>query len=76
MAVTVTVLRVFTDFSGNFGNPLGVVDASLVEPSERQQIATELGYSETIFIDVPAPGANTVTAHIFTPVAELPFVPL
>jgi predicted PhzF superfamily epimerase YddE/YHI9 len=73
MAINVTVLRVFTDPIGNFGNPLGVVDASAVDPTDRQRVATELGYSETIFIDVPAPGANTVTAHIFTPVAELPF---
>ena len=28
MAIDVTVLRVFTDPDGNFGNPLGVVDAS------------------------------------------------
>ena len=36
---------------GKFGNPLGVVDASTVEPADRQRIATELGYSETIFVD-------------------------
>ncbi|HET9566187.1 MAG TPA: PhzF family phenazine biosynthesis protein, partial [Mycobacterium sp.] len=28
MAIDVTVLRVFTDADGRFGNPLGVVDAS------------------------------------------------
>src|SRR6476620_1452595 len=55
MAIDVTVLRVFTDQDGSFGNPLGVVDASQAEPSQRQLIATELGYSETVFIDVPAP---------------------
>ena len=32
MSVDVTVLRVFTDSAGNFGNPLGVVDAATVEP--------------------------------------------
>ena len=31
MAIDVTVLRVFTDRDGNFGNPLGVVDASQAE---------------------------------------------
>ena len=31
MAIDVTVLRVFTDPDGNFGNPLGVVDASTVD---------------------------------------------
>ena len=62
MAIDVTVLRVFTDQDGSFGNPLGVVDASQAEPSQRQRIATELGYSETVFIDVPEPGASTAHA--------------
>jgi predicted PhzF superfamily epimerase YddE/YHI9 len=73
MAIDVTVLRVFTDADGKFGNPLGVVDASTVDPADRQRIATELGYSETIFIDLPAPGGNTAHARIFTPATELPF---
>jgi predicted PhzF superfamily epimerase YddE/YHI9 len=73
MAIDVTVLRVFTDPDGNFGNPLGVVDNSTVDPADRQRIATELGYSETIFIDVPKPGATTAHARIYTPVTELPF---
>jgi predicted PhzF superfamily epimerase YddE/YHI9 len=53
MCVKVTVLRVFTDPDGNFGNPLGVVDAAQVEPSDRQDLAAQLGYSETIFVDLP-----------------------
>lgn len=73
MAVDVTVLRVFTDADGKFGNPLGVIDASAVAPGDRQRIATELGYSETIFVDVPPRGANTAHARIFTPTTELPF---
>ncbi|MDH6193516.1 putative PhzF superfamily epimerase YddE/YHI9 [Mycobacterium frederiksbergense] len=73
MAIDVTVLRVFTDSDGNHGNPLGVVDNSTVAPGDRQRIATELGYSETIFIDIPQPGGNSAHAHIFTPVAEIPF---
>lgn len=73
MTVDVTVLRVFTDADGNFGNPLGVVDASTVAQADRQPIATELGYSETIFIDLPIQGSATAHAHIFTPVTELPF---
>ena len=73
MAIDVTVLRVFTDADGNFGNPLGVVDASTVDAGDRQRIATELGYSETIFIDVPEPGPTRPRARIFTPAAELPF---
>ena len=67
MTVDVAVLRVFTDSAGNLGNPLGVVDAATVPPADRQRIATGLGYSETIFIDLPEPGSTTAHAHIFTP---------
>jgi predicted PhzF superfamily epimerase YddE/YHI9 len=73
MAIDVSVLRVFTDADGNFGNPLGVVDASQVNPGDRQRIATALGYSETIYVGLPKPGSSTAVAHIFTPTAELPF---
>ncbi len=68
-----TVLRVFTDRDGNYGNPLGVVDASVAAPDRRQRIAAELGYSETVFIDLPEPGTRTALAHIYTPSTELPF---
>jgi predicted PhzF superfamily epimerase YddE/YHI9 len=73
MAIDVTVLRVFTDPDGKYGNLLGVVDASTVAPKDHQRIATQLGYSETIFIDLPARGANTASARIYTPAVELPF---
>lgn len=73
MGIDVTVLRVFTDAAGDFGNPLGVIDAAEVPPSRRQGIATELGYSETIFVDLPADGSTTAHAQIFTPATELPF---
>lgn len=73
MTINVTVLRVFTDSHGRFGNPLGVVDAALVAPADRQRVATELGYSETVFIDVPQSGATTAHARIYTPATELPF---
>jgi len=73
MGVDVHVLRVFTDASGSFGNPLGVVDAAAVPCSDRQRMATELGYSETIFVDLPEYGSMTAHAQIFTPEIELPF---
>ena len=73
MGTDVSVVRVFTDSEGNFGNPLGVVDASKVAPADRQALATQLGYSETIFVDVPACGSTTAHARIFTPTTELPF---
>jgi predicted PhzF superfamily epimerase YddE/YHI9 len=73
MAIEVTVLRVFTDREGRFGNPLGVIDASVAPPADRQRIATQLGYAETIFIDLPTAGTTTAEARIFTPTVELPF---
>jgi predicted PhzF superfamily epimerase YddE/YHI9 len=73
MGIDVTVVRVFTDAAGNFGNPLGIVDAAAVPTDRRQAVAAELGYSETIFIDLPARGSTTAHARIFTPATELPF---
>jgi predicted PhzF superfamily epimerase YddE/YHI9 len=73
MSIDVTVLRVFTDDEGKFGNPLGVVEAAAVAPTDRQRVATQLGYSETIFIDVPVSGSTAAQARIFTPATELPF---
>ncbi|MGA8544569.1 MAG: PhzF family phenazine biosynthesis protein [Mycobacterium sp.] len=73
MGFDVTVLRVFTDSAGNFGNALGVVDASTVEASWHQRIATQLGYSETVFVELPSAGSTTAQARIYTPATELPF---
>lgn len=64
MAIEVSVLRVFTDSDGNFGNPLGVINASKVEHRDRQQLAAQSGYSETIFVDLPSPGSTTAHATI------------
>ena len=64
------VLRVFVDESGEFGNPLGVfLDGSSVPVADRQAIATELGFSETVFVD----DASSGELRIFTPAVELPF---
>jgi len=65
------VLRVFTrDDVG--GNHLGVVtDVSGLGASAMQQIATDLGFSETIFIDQREGAVPAV--RIFTPATELPF---
>jgi predicted PhzF superfamily epimerase YddE/YHI9 len=64
----VRVLRVFTDQAGESGNPLGVVrDAAAIEHTRRQAIATQLGYSETVFVE------RDSDVQIFTPTSELPF---
>jgi predicted PhzF superfamily epimerase YddE/YHI9 len=68
--VELRVLRVFVDDEGRHGNPLGVVvDGASVPAAERQPLAAELGYSETVFVDDAARGE----IRIFTPAAELPF---
>lgn len=73
MGIEVTVLRVFTDADGNFGNKLGVIEATAVAAEFRQRLAAQLGYSETVFVDLPAAGSTTARARIHTPRTELPF---
>ncbi len=73
MGIDVTVLRVFTDSDGNFGNPLAVVNADQVGPAGRQRLATQLGYSETVFVDLPATGSTTAHATIYTPRIQIAF---
>ena len=64
------VLRVFVDRNGEHGNPLGVyLDAAGVEADERQRIAAELGFSETVFVEDRTGGRM----RIHTPEVELPF---
>jgi predicted PhzF superfamily epimerase YddE/YHI9 len=64
------VLRVFVAPEGTGGNPLGVfLDGSAVPEGRRQEVAADLGFSETVFVDDAAAGA----VRIFTPAAELPF---
>ncbi len=67
---TLHVLRVFADEAGEWGNPLGVfLDGAEVPAAERQRVAHELGFSETVFVDDRARGG----IRIFTPGLELPF---
>jgi predicted PhzF superfamily epimerase YddE/YHI9 len=67
---TVHILRVFTDVDGRHGNALGVVLDTAGMPDDRcQEIARDLAFSETVFVDDPARGA----CRIFTPAVQLPF---
>ena len=62
------VLRVFCAEDGTHGNPLGVfLDGGEVPDGERQAVAAELGFSETVFVDDAERGAM----RIFTPELEL-----
>lgn len=65
------VVQVFTDDEGAHGNPLGIVWASPSTRRREQDIAADLGFSETIFIDEVTP--RSATARIFTPTSQLPF---
>lgn len=63
------LLNVFTAEDGSGGNPLGVfLDGAVVAVGERQAVAADLGYSETVFVDDQATG----DLRIFTPASELP----
>ncbi|MBB5113584.1 PhzF family phenazine biosynthesis isomerase [Micromonospora echinospora] len=54
------------------GNPAGVVlDATGADDAEMQQVAAEVGYSETAFL-APA-GDGQFTVRYFSPKAEVPF---
>jgi len=64
------VLRVFVNEEGEWGNPLGVfLDGGQVAEPDRQSVAAELAFSETVFVDDPATGRIS----IYTPQIELPF---
>ncbi|MEV5241113.1 PhzF family phenazine biosynthesis protein [Streptomyces cinnamoneus] len=65
------VVRVFTGPRGEGGNPLGIVPDGGRVPGERarQQVAAELGYSETVFVDDASDGC----VDVYTPSSRLPF---
>ncbi|MFC5144221.1 PhzF family phenazine biosynthesis protein [Streptomyces aureoversilis] len=74
----VHVLRVFTGgpdgvagAAGAGGNPLGVVldGPAVPDAAERQRLAAELGFSETVFVD----DAGRGVVDIRTPSGRLPF---
>jgi trans-2,3-dihydro-3-hydroxyanthranilate isomerase len=48
-----------------------VTDVTGLSPNQMQAIATDLGYSETVFLDWREPG--NPRARIFTPAREMPF---
>jgi trans-2,3-dihydro-3-hydroxyanthranilate isomerase len=55
------------------GNPLAVVlEADGLEPARMQELAAELGISETVFVLPPASPDHAARLRIFTPRLELP----
>jgi predicted PhzF superfamily epimerase YddE/YHI9 len=66
------VLRVFLGRNGRGGNTLGVfLDGPAIARERRQEVARELGFSETVFVDEVKGAAARIA--IFTPGTELPF---
>jgi predicted PhzF superfamily epimerase YddE/YHI9 len=64
------VLRVFTGDDGSGGNPLGVfLEGAAIDADRRQDVAADLGFSETVFVD----DARRGRLAVFTPAAELDF---
>src|ERR1700712_392608 len=70
LKLRVQVVRVFCDGHDDHGNPLGIVLDGQVIPraAERQEVAFELGFSETVFVD----DRRTAALQIFTPKEQLP----
>ena len=61
--VAVHVVRVFVGPGGRFGNSLGVVlDGGSVLHRRRQALATELGFSETVYVDDAARSITCATS--------------
>ncbi|MEV7405054.1 PhzF family phenazine biosynthesis protein [Streptomyces sp. NPDC091267] len=67
----IDVLRVFCGPAGRHGNALGVVRDGRDHPDEasRQELARQLGFSETVFVDDPERGH----LEIYTPGLRLRF---
>ena len=64
------ILRVFVNEDGEWGNPLGVfLDGAQIPERQRQGIAAELGFSETVFVE----DRIEARLRIYTPKIELPF---
>ena len=67
---TLHVLKVFVGENGAGGNPLGVfLEGREVPEEDRQRVAADLGFSETVFVADSRRGE----LRIFTPATELPF---
>lgn len=73
MAADVLRYAAFTDH-GRGGNPAGVVlDAAGLGTAEMQQIAADLGYSETAFLVLRGDEPNVYDVRYFAPLQEVPF---
>lgn len=62
------------DVDGEGGNPAGVVlDAQGMDDTRMQEIAADLGFSETAFLTDEGPDERSFRIRYFSPLAEVPF---
>jgi predicted PhzF superfamily epimerase YddE/YHI9 len=67
---TLHVVNVFTAPDGSEGNPLGVfLDGAEIPEAQRQAIAADLNFSETVFLD----DRERAELEIYTPTHFIPF---
>lgn len=68
---TINTIRVFVDEKKQFGSPLGIVidETNELTATARQDIATKLNYSETVFINSVKEG----NISVYSPIRECPF---
>lgn len=66
-----TTIKVFTNSSGQYGNPVGIIvdEVGAISKEERQQMAADSGYSEIVFIDY----VKAAKVSIFNPTSEIDF---
>lgn len=71
MKITATILKVFADLEGQFGNAVGIIqdEGQTLSVEKRQAIAISLGFSESVFIN----DLSTRSISIYTPQNEIPF---
>ncbi|MCA9392198.1 PhzF family phenazine biosynthesis protein, partial [candidate division WWE3 bacterium] len=69
--ILINTLRVFTNESGEYGNPLGVIvdDGQNIDAITRQRIAAKLNFSETVFIN----NKYTGEISIYNPQTDVDF---
>ena len=67
----IKLIRVFVDEKGKFGNPVGIIvdEKHKLDDKKRQEIAAEINYSETVFVN----DINKPNISLFNPIREVTF---
>lgn len=70
-SVAVSIFRVFVNKNNKFGNPVGIIldENRQISTTHRQEIATNLNFSESVFINDSETGA----VSLFNPKSEVDF---